>query len=83
MSDAVGSLLEVLNQVRHFIQKDSSVDAYDLIAVQSEGTEAGCRMGVVERAEHSEAKELGVRVLKGKRQAFVSTSDLRLEALKI
>lgn len=53
----------------------AGADAADAIMVRSASLDASWRMGKNEGVERSEASDLGLRVLVGKRQAVVSTTD--------
>ncbi len=54
----------------------AGADAADAMMVRSASLDASWRMGKNEGVERSEASDLGLRVLVGKRQAVVSTTDL-------
>ncbi|WP_208347360.1 TldD/PmbA family protein [Pseudaestuariivita rosea] len=54
----------------------AGADAADVIAVDGTSISIDVRGGVIEQAERSEGVDLGLRVLIGKRQACVSTSDI-------
>ncbi len=53
----------------------------DAIAVTGSSVAVDMRSGALEHAERSESIDLGLRVLLGRRQAIVSTSDARPETL--
>jgi len=55
----------------------AGADAADAVAVRSVSQSVEIRDGAVEESERSEADDLGLRVFVGKRQAVVSTNDLR------
>ncbi|MEA2984648.1 MAG: PmbA protein [Alphaproteobacteria bacterium] len=55
----------------------AGADAADAVAVRSVSQSVEIRNGAVEESERSEADDLGLRVFVGKRQALVSTNDLR------
>lgn len=57
-------------------------EAADVVAAQSESLSVETREGALEHAESSEAVDIGLRVLIGKRQACVSASDLRDETFR-
>ena len=59
----------------------AGADEADVILVRSTSQDATWRMGRNEGVERSEANDLGLRVLIGKRQAVVSTTDLRAGAI--
>jgi PmbA protein len=53
-------------------------DAADAIAVRSISLGVEVREGAVEASERSEGNDLGLRVFVGRRQAIVSTNDLKM-----
>src|SRR3954469_25270344 len=55
----------------------AGADAADAVAVRSVSQSVEIRDGAVEESERSEGDDLGLRVFVGKRQAVVSTNDLR------
>lgn len=55
--------------------KRAGADAADALAVDSQSVSYGVRLGKLEKLERSESTDLGLRVLIGKRQAVVSTSE--------
>jgi PmbA protein len=57
----------------------AGADAADAIAVRGVSQSIEVRDGVVEESERSEGDDLGLRVLVGKRQAVVSTNDMRAD----
>ncbi|MDP5218274.1 TldD/PmbA family protein [Ruegeria sp. 2205SS24-7] len=59
----------------------AGADAADAIVLQGSSVSVEVRKGALEHAERSEDTDLGLRVLLGQRQALVSTSDMRPEAL--
>src|SRR5438128_2065482 len=58
----------------------AGADAADAVAVRGVSQSIEVREGVVEESERSEGDDLGLRVLVGKRQAVVSTNDLKADA---
>ncbi|GGL53576.1 TldD/PmbA family protein [Wenxinia marina] len=66
----------LLSAARH-----AGADAADALAVKSTSLQIGVRAGALEEAERSEGVELGLRVLIGRRQACVSSSDARPDTL--
>ena len=62
--------------------KRNGADTADAICVTSDSLGVSCRLGTMEDLERSESTDLGLRVMIGKRQAVVSTSDLSGEAIK-
>ncbi len=61
--------------------KTAGADEADAMFVRSASQDATWRLGRNEGVERSEANDLGLRVLIGKRQAVVSTTDLGAGAL--
>jgi PmbA protein len=57
--------------------RNAGADAADAVAVRSVSQSVEIRDGAVEESERSESDDLGLRVFVGKRQAVVSTNDLR------
>lgn len=57
--------------------RKAGADAADAVAVRSVSQSVEIRDGAVEESERSEGDDLGLRVFLGKRQAVVSTNDLR------
>lgn len=55
--------------------------AADALQIESTALSIGCRMGKTETLERSESVDIGLRVLIGKRQAIVSTTDQNRETL--
>ena len=62
--------------------KTAGADAADAILVEGTSASLSCRLGEPEDLERSEAYDLGLRVLIGKRQAVVSSADLSNPALE-
>jgi len=61
--------------------KAAGADAADAVSLDSVSVSVGWRLGKLERLERSEGGDLGLRVLLGKRQALVSSSDRSTAAL--
>jgi PmbA protein len=64
--------------------RSAGADAADAVAVRSISLSVEVRDGAVEESERSEADDVGLRVLVGRRQAVVSTNDVssdRVDAL--
>jgi PmbA protein len=61
--------------------KKAGADAADAILADGESTSVAYRLGELEQLEHSEGGDIGLRVLVGKKQAIVSSSDRSPEAL--
>lgn len=59
----------------------AGADAADAVYHESRSLSAGVRMGQPEDVESSESRDLGLRVLIGRRQACVSTTDFAPAAL--
>ncbi|HLG86415.1 MAG TPA: TldD/PmbA family protein [Alphaproteobacteria bacterium] len=59
----------------------AGADAADALAYDSQSVNVARRLNQPERLERSESRDLGLRVLIGKRQAMVSTSERTPEAL--
>lgn len=59
----------------------AGADAADAVAVDTVALSVGVRLGELERMERSEGSDIGLRVLIGKRQAMVSSSDRSPDAL--
>lgn len=64
------------------LAKTAGAEAADVLAVRGNSISVDVRGGVLEKAERSEATDIGLRVLMGKRVASVSTSDLREDSLR-
>ncbi len=62
--------------------RSNGADAADAVFVEGVSLSHAQRLGEVERLERSEGRDLGLRVLVGRRQAVVSTSDHAPNALK-
>ena len=60
----------------------AGAEAADAIVVADSAVSIGVSGGALEEAERSESREAGLRVLIGRRQACVASSDLRDEALR-
>lgn len=60
----------------------AGADQADAIVMGSQTLSVGCRLGQPETVERSESRDLGLRVFSGQRQAIVSTSDWRPDALR-
>ncbi|WP_420563150.1 TldD/PmbA family protein [Thalassobaculum sp.] len=61
--------------------KRAGADAADAIFAQGVSQSVSQRLGKPEAVERSEGKDLGLRVFVGRRQAVVSTTDLKGDAL--
>lgn len=60
----------------------AGADAADAMLVDSTSLSVGIRLGAVESLERSESGDLGLRVFVGKRQAVVSSTDRKPQALR-
>jgi PmbA protein len=58
----------------------AGADAADAVAVRAMSLSVDVRQGAVEASERSEADDVGLRVLVGRRQAVVSTNDIKSDA---
>ncbi|TMV04898.1 TldD/PmbA family protein [Ruegeria sediminis] len=61
--------------------RKAGAEAADALVVEGTSVSVEVRNGALENAERSEGTDLGLRVLLGKRQAIVSSSDSRPETL--
>lgn len=61
--------------------KSAGADAADAVLIDSVSLSLGYRLGKLERLERSESGDIGLRVLIGRRQAIVSSSDRSEAAL--
>lgn len=61
--------------------KKAGADAADAVFVEGTSVSLAIRLGETEHLERSEGADLGLRVFKGNRQACVSSSDVKPEAL--
>ncbi len=61
--------------------RKSGADAADAMAAEGSSLSIEVREGKLEHAERSEGTDLGLRVFVGKRQALVSSSDMRPETI--
>ena len=57
----------------------AGADAADAVAVRSMSLSVEVRHGAVEASERAEGDDVGLRVLLGKRQAVVSTNDIKVD----
>ncbi|WP_169544532.1 TldD/PmbA family protein [Sneathiella aquimaris] len=77
MSDHKANEQNSLNILDDLVRKARAkgADAADAVRVQGTSTSVAYRLGEIEEIERSEAHDLGLRVLIGKQQAFVSSND--------
>ena len=61
--------------------KRAGADSADALYVDSTAISAAQRLGEPEKVERAEEREVGLRVFIGKKQAVVSSADLRKERL--
>ena len=61
----------------------AGADAADAVAVRSMSVSVDVRNGEVEESQRSESDDIGLRVLLGKRQAVVSTNDIKANAAEL
>ena len=62
--------------------KAAGADSADAVYVNGESISVAQRMGEREKLESSEGRDLGLRVFVGQRQAFVSSTDFAVPALR-
>lgn len=74
--DTLSLLDDLVAQARR-----AGADAADAVSIDNVSLSVGVRLGQLERMERSEGGDIGLRVLIGKRQAMVSSSDRSVEAL--
>lgn len=78
MADQTLTLLEDLVKAA----RRKGADAADAVAVDARSRGVSWRDGQLEDVEGSEGEDIGLRILIGKQQAMVSTSDRRPDSLK-
>src|SRR5438105_6274350 len=61
----------------------AGADAADAVAVRSVSLGVEVRDGAVEESERSEGDDVGLRVLLGRRQAVVSTNDVKADVSQL
>jgi len=83
MSPRDSAVDDALNRLEDLLAKarGAGADAADAVMVDSVSIAHAQRLGQVERLERSEEADIGLRVLVGKRQACVSSSDFKADAL--
>lgn len=77
MTDSPATLTEALLHAA----RRAGAEAADAIVIEGTAVSVDVRGGVLEQAERAEGLDLGLRVLIGRRQACVSSSDARPETL--
>src|SRR5262245_30445576 len=63
--------------------QSAGADSADAVAVRSMSLSVEVREGEVESSERSEGDDVGLRVLVGRRQAVVSTNDIKADARQL
>ncbi|HEY4161765.1 MAG TPA: metallopeptidase TldD-related protein, partial [Dongiaceae bacterium] len=81
MSTASNADFPTLLEVAVKAAKSAGADAADALIGRNLSLSVGERLGKLEKLQRSEDQDMGLRVLVGKRQAIVSTSDFKKEAL--
>jgi PmbA protein len=83
MSDTAKRAAEAQSLVADLIAtaRKAGAENADALYHESRSLSAGVRLGQPEDVESSESRELGLRVLLGKRQACVSTTDFAKSTL--
>ncbi len=76
MTDTIDTLLNLIQAARK-----AGADAADALMVSSASLSVGRRLDKPERLERSESLNFGLRVFVGKRQAVVSSTDMRPDTL--
>ena len=74
------SSISLINKLLEMAKQSDAVAA-DVVYVEDLSLTATCRLGKIETIERSEGKEIGLRLLIGRKQAIVSTSDMTDVAL--
>ena len=77
MTDTIALLDDLIQSARK-----AGADAADALMVSSASLSVGRRLDKPERLERSESLDFGLRVFIGKRQAVVSSTDMRRETLQ-
>jgi PmbA protein len=62
--------------------KKAGADAADAVIFNAASLSVAVRMGELEKLERAESNDLGLRVLIGRKQAIVSSTDFKPDALK-
>ena len=63
--------------------KKAGADAADVVAVAGDSLSIEVLDGALEHAERAEGTELGLRVIVGAKQAVISSSDTRSDAITV
>jgi len=77
MTQTLASLTEMMLAAA----RKAGAEAADALAVEGTSVSIDVRSGKLEHAERSEGTDIGLRVIIGKRQACVSSSDVRPETI--
>ena len=77
-------LPDTLDQLSDLVSRalKAGADEADALLVDSTSLSASCRLGAPEHVERAEESDIGLRVIVGKRQACVSSTDREPEALE-
>ena len=62
--------------------KKAGADAADAVTFNAASLAVSCRMGELEKLERAESNDLGLRVLIGRKQAMVSSTDFKPDTLR-
>ena len=65
----------LLEQILKKLKKKGAHEA-DIIFSHSANKSSSCRLGKIEKTEESEIKEIGIRVIKDKKQAIISSTNI-------
>src|ERR1043166_9302789 len=63
--------------------RKAGADAADAVAVRSMSLSVDVRDGAVEESQRSESDDVGLRVFLGRRQAVVSSSDVKTDVAQL
>jgi PmbA protein len=77
-----GTSLDILDTLLT-LARDAGAEAADAVLLESASLGVSCRLGQMEDLERSEGRDVGLRVLIGKKQAVVSGSDTAPQALAL
>ena len=76
MIDQLSLLSDLLGAARK-----AGADAADAVIFNAASLSVACRMGELEKLERAESNDLGLRVLVGRKQAIVSSTDFKPDTL--
>ena len=65
----------LLEQILKKLKKKGAQEA-EIIFSHSANKSSSCRLGKIEKTEESEIKEIGIRVIKDKKQAIISSTNI-------